>query len=93
LPTFRKTGRIWPVNDPGKSHETHIPAQQNQARTNPRFSCSYGHKSRATRSEAPPRKRPRAADAVKKHGRHDDESKFKPDEQQSLPIPESESLA
>jgi len=46
------------------SHETHISAQQNQARTHPRFSCPYGDQGRAPRVEAPSRKRPHAADAV-----------------------------
>ena len=47
-----------------KGHETHIPAQQDQARTHPRISCSHGDQGRASRSEAPPRKRPRSADAL-----------------------------
>lgn len=47
------------------SNETHISAQQNQARTHSRFSCPHGHKSRAPHSQAAPRKGPRAVDAVK----------------------------
>ena len=46
------------------SHETHISAQQNQARTYPRFPCPYGHQSRATGDKAPSCKRPRAVVAV-----------------------------
>jgi ribonuclease P protein component len=47
-----------------KSHETHISAQQNQARTHPRLSCSHGHQGWAPSDKAPPRKRSRAVDAV-----------------------------
>jgi len=46
------------------SHETHISAQQNQARSHPWVSCAHGHEGRAPRVEAPSRKRPRAVDAV-----------------------------
>lgn len=42
----------------GKGYETHISAQQDQARTHARVSCPHGDKSRASRPEAPPRKRP-----------------------------------
>jgi len=52
------------LNAQVQSHETHISAQQNQARTNPRFSCPHGHESRAPRSEAPTREGPSAVDAV-----------------------------
>ena len=47
-----------------KGHETHIPAQQNKARTHARLPCPHGDQGRASRSEAPPRKRPRSADAL-----------------------------
>lgn len=46
------------------SHETHISAQQNQARSHPWVSCAHGHQGRAPRVEAPSRKRSRAVDAV-----------------------------
>jgi len=46
------------------SNETHISAQQDKACPHPRFSRTHGHQSRAPRVEAPPRKRPRAVDAV-----------------------------
>jgi len=52
------------LNDQVISHETHISAQQNQARSHPRVSCAHGHQSRAPRVEAPSRKRSRAVDAV-----------------------------
>ena len=52
------------LNDQVSSHETHISAQQNQARPHPRVSCAHGHQSRAPRVEAPSRKRSRAVDAV-----------------------------
>jgi ribonuclease P protein component len=47
-----------------KGHETHIPAQQDQARTHARLPCPHGDQGRASCSEAPPRKRPRSADAL-----------------------------
>ena len=46
------------------SHETHISAQQNQARTDPRLSCSHGHQGRALGVKTPTREGPYAADAV-----------------------------
>ena len=45
-------------------HETYIPAQQDQARAYPWFPCPHGDQSRTPRPQAPPRKRPRPADAV-----------------------------
>jgi len=48
----------------GKGYETHISAQQDQARTHARIPCPHGDESRASRPEAPPRKGPRTADAV-----------------------------
>ncbi len=45
-------------------HETHIPAQQDQARTHARFSCPHGDQGRAPGPQAPPCKRPRPVDAV-----------------------------
>jgi len=48
----------------GKGHETHISAQQNQARTYARIPCSHGDEGRAPCPEAPSRKRPRTVDAV-----------------------------
>lgn len=47
-----------------QSHETHISAQQNKARTHPRFSCPHGHQSRASRYKASSRKRSRTVDTV-----------------------------
>ena len=47
-----------------KRHETHISAQQNQARPHPRVPCAHGHQSRAPCYQAPPRERPRPVDAV-----------------------------
>ncbi len=47
-----------------KGHETHIPAQQDQARTHARFPCPHGDQGRAPHPEAPPCKRPRPVDAV-----------------------------
>ncbi|MBU2676479.1 MAG: ribonuclease P protein component [Gammaproteobacteria bacterium] len=41
-----------------------MPAQQNQACTDPRFSCPHGHQGRSARFEAPSRERSRAVDAV-----------------------------
>ena len=52
------------IRGSGKGYETHISAQQNQARTQPRFPCTHGDKSRATRLEAPSRQRPRTVDTV-----------------------------
>ena len=48
----------------GKGYETHISAQQDQARTHARIPCPHGDKSRAPRHQAPPRKRPRQASAL-----------------------------
>jgi ribonuclease P protein component len=48
----------------GKGYETHISAQQDQARTYAWIPCPHGDESRASRHKAPPRKRPRTADAV-----------------------------
>jgi ribonuclease P protein component len=48
----------------GKGHETHIPAQQNQARPHARFSRTHGNEGRAPRLEAPSRERPRTPDAI-----------------------------
>ena len=47
-----------------KGHETYIPAQQDQARAYPWFPCPHGDQSRAPDPQAPPRKRPRQADAL-----------------------------
>jgi ribonuclease P protein component len=47
-----------------RSHETHISAQQNQARPHSRVSCAYGHQSRAPCYQAPPRERARTVDAI-----------------------------
>ena len=52
------------LNDQVERHETHILAQQNKARTHPRFPCPHGNQSRARRVEAPPRKRASAVGAV-----------------------------
>ncbi len=49
---------------PGKGHETHIPAQQDQARPHARFSRPHGDQGRTSRPEAPPRQGPRSADTV-----------------------------
>jgi ribonuclease P protein component len=46
------------------SNETHIPAQQNQACQDPRFSRPHGDESRTPRPQAPSRQGPRTADAV-----------------------------
>ena len=54
------------LNAQVESNETHISAQQDQARANPRFSRSYGHQGRASCSKAPTRKGPRAVGAVSK---------------------------
>ena len=48
----------------GKGYETHISAQQDQARTHARIPCPHGDESRAPRLEAPSRQRPRTVDAV-----------------------------
>ena len=53
-----------PHEGSGKRHETHIPAQQNQARTHARFSCPHGNQSRPPYPEAPPRQGPCTADAI-----------------------------
>ncbi len=53
-----------PNRGTGKGHETHISAQQDQARAHPRVSCPHGDESRAPRLEAPPRERARTVDAV-----------------------------
>lgn len=53
-----------PVRGSGKDHETHISAQQTQARTDARFPCPHGDQGRAPRFEAPPRERSRPVDAV-----------------------------
>jgi len=54
------------LNAQVESNETHISAQQDQARANPRFPCPYGHQGRASCSEASTRKGPRAVGAVSK---------------------------
>ncbi len=46
-----------------QANETYVSAQQNQACTHTRFSCSYGDEGRAPSFEAPPRERPRQAHA------------------------------
>jgi ribonuclease P protein component len=46
------------------SNETHISAQQNKACQDPRFPRPHGDESRTPHPEAPPRQRPRTADAV-----------------------------
>ncbi len=48
------------------SNETHISAQQTEARPHTRFSRTDGDQSRASRVEASSRERPREADAVTK---------------------------
>lgn len=63
--TGRFLNRIWaPNRGAGKGYETHISAQQDQARAYAWIPCSHGDEGRASRLEAPSRKRPRAADAV-----------------------------
>jgi ribonuclease P protein component len=63
--TGRFLNRQWPLETgTGKGYETHISAQQDQARTDTRFSCPHGDESRASRLEAPPRQGPRSANAV-----------------------------
>ena len=47
-----------------KGHETHIPAQQDKARTHARLPCPHGDQGRASCSEAPPCKGPRSPDAL-----------------------------
>ena len=47
-----------------KSHETHISAQQNQARPHSRVPCAHGHQSRAPCYQAPPRERAHPVDAI-----------------------------
>jgi len=68
LRTLAAHQKVWPLsgqlNVQVHSNETHISAQQNQARKNPWFPRSYGHQGRASRSEAPTRERPGAVDAV-----------------------------
>lgn len=46
------------------SHETHISAQQNQARAYARFPCPHGHQSRAARVEAASCQGPGPVDAT-----------------------------
>ena len=53
-----------PAGASGKGHETHISAQQAQARTYTRFSCPHGDQSRAPRPQAPSRQGPRTVDTV-----------------------------
>jgi len=53
-----------PNKGTGKGNETHISAQQNQARTHAWIPCPHGNESRASRTEAPPRERPRPVGAV-----------------------------
>ena len=61
----RFLNRLWLlVKGAGKGYETHISAQQDQARTYPRVPCSYGDESRASRLEAPSRQGPHTVDAV-----------------------------
>jgi len=61
----RFLNRQWPLDKgAGKGYETHISAQQDQARTHPRFPCPHGDESRAPRLEAPSRQGPRTVDAV-----------------------------
>ena len=66
-----RTGRflnriLAPDRGTGKGYETHLSAQQDQARTHPWFPCPYGNESRATRLEAPSRQGPRTVDAVRR---------------------------
>ena len=63
--TGRILNRLWPLEQgAGKGYETHISAQQDQARTHARIPCPHGDESRASRLEAPSRQRPRTVDAV-----------------------------
>jgi len=63
--TGRFLNRLWPLaKGAGKGYETHISAQQDQARTHPRIPCPHGDESRASRLEAPSRQGPRTVDAV-----------------------------
>jgi ribonuclease P protein component len=63
--TGRILNRLWPLEQgAGKGYETHISAQQDQARTHARIPCPHGDESRAPRLEAPSRQRPRTVDAV-----------------------------
>ena len=56
-----------PRRGTGKGHETHISAQQDQARTHARFPCPHGDQSRAPGPEAPPRQGPSSVDAVTRY--------------------------
>ena len=53
-----------PYRGPGKGYETHLSAQQDQARTHAWFPCPHGDQGRASRPQAPPRQGPCTADAV-----------------------------
>ena len=61
----RILNRLWPLEQgAGKGYETHISAQQDQARTHARIPCSHGDESRAPHLEAPSRQRPHTVDTV-----------------------------
>ena len=71
LKARRRKGRflnriLAPDRGTGKGYETHLSAQQDQARTHPRFPCPHGDESRATCPEAPSRQGPRTVDAVRR---------------------------
>ena len=53
-----------PLRGTGKGYETHISAQQAQARSHSRFPCPHGDEGRASGPEAPSRQRPCAVDSV-----------------------------
>ena len=60
----RKRGRPHMVSTRVSTDETHLPAQQDQARPDSRISCSHGHEGGPPDYQAAPRQRPCTPDTV-----------------------------
>jgi len=64
LPPSQIVGPREPAEYAGYNNETHVSAQQIEARADPRISRPHGDQGRATRVETPTRKRPRPTNTV-----------------------------
>ena len=64
MPTFEKSALTSRILNQVKRHETHLSAQQNQARPHARVPRAHGHERRAPCAQAAARKRPGAVNAV-----------------------------
>lgn len=65
---FVGTARIAGFKLESQAHETHVSAQQSEARPHARLPCPYGDQGRPARAQAPPREGPRQTHALI-HGR------------------------